>query len=246
MSSGDVAGFCRASLRESEAIGPADDGAGLGGGGLAGADPFAGAGSGAFPAERLKKPVGLRIVLAIESRQRVPDRLSEVVASARRKEPLSGRIIPVLERGRRLLQRIDRRPGERGGRGRRAAGLPGRRAFLRLKGRLGGWRNSRLRLAFVPGAGRDRVPLLASLPRQPPPLIPAVLRPMTRKLRFVRGFPQARKSSLKSTRRPSRLSASDVSSIPSCALNRALRIFCGGALASPRVPRATMFTVALT
>src|SRR4029077_2113507 len=97
---------------------------------------------GAFLAERLKKPLSGRIILAIEGRQCVLDSFSDVFSSDRRKKPLSGRIIPVIEGGRCLPERINRCPVERRDRDRRAtnftvsAGLPGRGVFLRLNGRL--------------------------------------------------------------------------------------------------------------
>ena len=87
------------------------------------------------------------------------------------------------------------------------AGLPGPGVFLRLNRRLSELRNYRLRLAFIPGAGSEGalspMPLSAAGANESPPPIPAVLRPMSRKLGFVRRFPRAGKSSLNSTRRPS-------------------------------------------
>jgi hypothetical protein len=117
--------------------------------------------SGAFLAERLKKPLSRRIVLAIEGRQCVLDSLSDVFPSDRRKKPLSGRIIPVIEGCQCLPKRINRCPVEQRDRDRRvtnfmiSAGLPGRGGFLRLNRRLSDLRNYRLRLAFIPRAGSE-------------------------------------------------------------------------------------------
>ena len=118
-------------------------------------------GGGAFLAERLKKPLSRRIILAIEGRQCVLDSFSDVFPSDRRKQPPSGRIIPVVEGRQRLPERISRCPVERRDRDRRvanfmiSAGLPGRGVFLRLNRRLSELRNYRLRLAFIPGAGSE-------------------------------------------------------------------------------------------
>ena len=117
-------------------------------------------GRGAFLAERLKKPLSRRIILAIEGRQCVLDSFSNVFSSDRRKKPLSGRIIPVIEGCRCLPERINRCPVELYSDGRVtnfmvSAGLPRRGVFLRLNRRLSELRNYRLRLAFIPGAGSE-------------------------------------------------------------------------------------------
>ena len=117
-------------------------------------------GSGGFLAERLKKPLSLRIIPAIKGRQCVLDSFSNVLPSVRRKKTLSGRIIPVIKGCRRLPERIDRCPIERRDRDRAtnfmvSADLPGRGVFLRLNRRLNELRNYRLRLALVPGAGSE-------------------------------------------------------------------------------------------
>ena len=118
-------------------------------------------GSGAFLAERLKKPLSRRIILAIEGRQCVLDSFSNVFPSDRRKKPLSGRIIPVIEGCQCLPERINRCPVERRDRDRRvtnfmvSASLPGRGVFLRLNRRLSELRNYRLRVAFIPGADSE-------------------------------------------------------------------------------------------
>ena len=104
--------------------------------------------------------MSLRIIPAIEGRQCVLDRFSDLLPSARCKKTLSGRIIPVIQGCRRLPERINRRRVERRDRDRAThftvpAGLPGRGVFLRLNRRLDKLRNYRLRLAFIPGAGGE-------------------------------------------------------------------------------------------
>jgi Alpha amylase, catalytic domain len=88
------------------------------------------------------------------------DSFSNVFPSDRRKKPLSGRIIPVIEGCQCLPERINRCPVEfyRNGRVTNfmvSAALPGRGVFLRLNRRLSGLSNYRLRLAFIPGAGSE-------------------------------------------------------------------------------------------
>ena len=118
-------------------------------------------GSGALLAERLKKPLSRRIILAIKGRQCVLDSFSDVFPSDRCKKPLSGRIIPVIEGCQCLPERINRRPVERRDRDQRvtnfmvSAGLPGRGVFFRLNRSLSELRNYRLRLAFIAGAGSE-------------------------------------------------------------------------------------------
>ena len=123
-------------------------------------------GGGAFLAERLKKPLSRRIILAIEGRQCVLDGFSDVFPSDRCKKPLSGRIIPVIEGCQCLPERINRRPVERRDRDQRvtnfmvSAGLPGRGVFFRLNRGLSELRNylkrilglDRLRLRGPSGA----------------------------------------------------------------------------------------------
>ena len=93
-----------------------------------------------------------RIILAIEGRQCILDGFSDVFPSDRRKKPLSGRIIPVIEGCRCLPERITGYPVElyRDGRVTNfmvSAALPGRGVFLRLNRRLSDLRNYRLRAA---------------------------------------------------------------------------------------------------
>ena len=118
-------------------------------------------GSGGFLAERLKKPLSLRIIPAIKGRQCVLDSFSNVLPSVRRKKTLSGRIILVIQGCRRLRERINRGRVERRDRDRAtnftgSAGLPGRGVFLRVNRRLNEVSNYRLRLAFIPGANSGR------------------------------------------------------------------------------------------
>ena len=117
-------------------------------------------GRGAFLAERLKKPLSLRKIPAIEGRQCVLDGFRNVLPSDRCKKTLSSRIIPVIEGRRRLSERINRCRVERRDRDRAtnftvSAGLPGRGVFVGLNRRLSELPNYRLRLAFVPGAGSE-------------------------------------------------------------------------------------------
>ena len=120
-------------------------------------------GSGGFLAERLKKPLSLRIIPAIKGRQCVLDSFSNVLPSVRRKKTLSGRIILVIQGCRRLPERINRGRVEGRDRDRAtnvtgSAGLPSRGVFLRVNRRLNELRNYRLRLAFIPGAGSEGAP----------------------------------------------------------------------------------------
>ena len=91
--------------------------------------------SGIFPAERLKKPLSSRIILAIEGRPCVLDSGRGVFPAARLKKPLSGRIILAIEGCQCVRQRINRRRGGRRDRDRRVANLivsadrPGRGIF---------------------------------------------------------------------------------------------------------------------
>ena len=174
--------------------------------------PFTWEAAARFLAERLKKRLSLRIILAIKGRQCVLDSFGDVIPSDRRKKTLSSRIIPVIQGRRRLPERINRCRVERRDRDRAtnfvvSADLPGRGIFLRLNRRLAGLSDYRLRLAFIPSAGSRRA-LSGRRVRcrrwNSPPLIPSVLRPMTCNLGFVRRFPRARESSLNSNRCPSR------------------------------------------
>ena len=100
-------------------------------------------GGGGLLAERLKKPLSRRIILAIERRQCVPDGFGGVFPADRLEKPLSHRIIPAVEGRQCVLERIDR-PG------------------IRLVRRLDALRYRRLRQAFIPGAGNPTL-------REPPP-----------------------------------------------------------------------------
>ena len=82
---------------------PLPTGADLGAG-LAAAVPFICAARGAFLAERLKKRLSLRKILAIEGRQCDLDGFGNVLPSNRCKKTLSSRIIPVIEGRRRSLR----------------------------------------------------------------------------------------------------------------------------------------------
>src|SRR6202020_1104251 len=120
-------------------------------------------GSGGFLAERLKKPLSLRIIPAIKGRQCVLDSFSNVLPSVRRKKTLSGRIVLVIQGCRRLPERINRGRVERRDRDRAtnftgSAGLPSRGVFLRGNRRLNVLRNYRLRLAFIPCACSEGAP----------------------------------------------------------------------------------------
>ena len=118
-------------------------------------------GSGGFLAERLKKPLSLRIIPAIKGRQCVLDSFSNVLPSVRRKKTLSGRIILVIQGCRRLRERIDRGRVERRDRDRAtdfvvSADLPGRGVLRRLNRRLAVLSDYRLRVAFIPGVNSGR------------------------------------------------------------------------------------------
>ena len=146
---------------------PLPTGADLGAG-LAAAVPFICAARGAFLAERLKKRLSLRKILAIEGRQCDLDGFGNVLPSNRCKKTLSSRIIPVIEGRRRLPERINRCRVERLDRDRAtnfvvSADFP---VLRRLNRRLAGLSDYRLRLAFIPGARsaptrprRDQSPL---------------------------------------------------------------------------------------
>ena len=195
-------------------------------------------GRGPFLAERLKKPLSLRKILAIEGRQCVLDGFGNVLLSNRRKKTLSGRIIPVIQGCQCLPERINRCPVERRDRDRQ----PPISWFLPIFPAGGffsastegsascaitafAWPSSRAPVAGEPSP--DAASAAGAGVAASDPIGLATDNSQTWLYRLV--SPGAEEFSEFKSASVSLSASDDVSSIPNCALNSALRIFCGGA-----------------